>query len=725
MTSSNKCLPKGNDKKHKPSHKPNKVSFDIKCLAGKWAGLDKEKRAWLISDMLDRLRIEHEKRKKVTIPAANTGDGAQTRVEATDTEAVAYWLGLKESEVKLIIKNQEADIKYRDDERTRLYSLALDPSFEAGEAQGGEDGVELVQEGAADENECKGNAAITSRQPSVTMKRFMNVMSDPTIFPRYSVARMNAMKYQVMAIYPVDPTKTGPSDSYRINVYEINGTAPRTAAAITLAIEKAKLVESGVAPTLKKANYWLYHDYPDWKNLALKNHAANFQDTKIYGYVKAYNIEKANEKYGKKAVREAIRNVRHTSNNMAEPSKSKSASAQIAKKIGERVQRRGFAYTIEHQGNEYITRFNWKEGAETNGFVAMATVYLRPTYHDIFIAADIRPAILHGPHLPAGFGKKGQDVFYRNVRPKFMNKGFTKPPYADVDERSINIKGMYDLGDRTNLTTDDLENINAFIHESFAAWIGTGPQQERPAKKYPEYGNNKARENYQHEGGYIEPPVPGHSFSREKSETYKGYYLMPRFKGEYFDVWRISPNEYVGRGDTKKEAMQVVDLILSSARVNAKAASTGETTTRKRGINIRVRPPGKKAWYWFNRNKDGKYVVKKEGVGRQFSWLDVGNLDTPGLQGLAFLVGFPANDGDKIKPGQEIKAKRFVVQKIWIEKAVLALPKAYTTKKLENAIKKKYGDDIMKKLKTDDKNIVDFKIMPKGNDYQIEITTRE
>jgi hypothetical protein len=218
--------------------------------------------------------------------------------------------------------------------------------------------------------------------------------------------------------------------------------------------------------------------------------------------------------------------------------------------------------------------------------------------------------------------------------------------------------------------------------------------------------------------------------AKENWITYNGHYLIPSGKGkvpDYYAVWRISPNEYVGRGDDVKEAKKVVDLLQAEpTRVNARSTSNPKAETRpsrKRGISIRVRSPGKKSWYWFARNKDGKYVVEKEGVGRQFSYLDVGEnfkkpaiTRKPGLQGLAFNMGFPVGSGEKIKPGQAILAKKLRVQKIWIEKAVLSLPDEYTTKKLENTIKKKYGSDIKEKL-----GISDFKIISKGKDYQLEV----
>lgn len=115
------------------------------------------------------------------------------------------------------------------------------------------------------------NKAFPARQMKITKKMFVNVQSQSP-WPRYSVAQVSPVLYQVMAIYPVDPEKTGFDDQFRVNVYQVKGRMTRNVFEIEKAIQtSAKLIESGVAPSLKKANYWLYRHDPEWKNLAVKS----------------------------------------------------------------------------------------------------------------------------------------------------------------------------------------------------------------------------------------------------------------------------------------------------------------------------------------------------------------------------------------------------------------------------------------------------------------------
>lgn len=166
---------------------------------------------------------------------------------------------------------------------------------------------------------------------------------------------------------------------------------------------------------------------------------------------------------------------------------------------------------------------------------------------------------------------------------------------------------------------------------------------------------------------------------------------------------------------------EFVDSLISPNLLNKAAKKNKARKPKKTGIHIRVRDPDHGLWHYYKRIK-GDYIIQKEGEGRQWSWLDVGDLKQPGLQGLAFLVGFPKKPKDKFKPGDKIEPSRFMTQKIWIEKAMLGLPDKPTLKELESKVKKIYGTEIIAFLQKEHKAIVaDFVIKSKDKDYQLNL----
>jgi len=797
-------------KHHQHRSKCNRVSFDMQCLAGKWNKYDKEKRAWLIADMLDRLRIERTKKKKVTIPSGTEKE----RIEVGDEAAIAYWLGMTEANVKRLIKEYADDIAYRNKERTRLYALALDPSIGAEDVPvPGDVGAEGI---AMADNECRhgnknrakrargaalasqttkalskgehkrmvnfkyrdipvtivgtrssatitargltnndareiaentfggtwevidfakledgedqwrarkiaspprahaggstapqvvatvttpaANAAARSRQPLITSKSFFQV-GDPFAFPNYSVARLG-MKYQVMAIYPVDPTKTGPQDEYRVNVYEIKGHAPSSPGLITEAIQRsARVIDSGHAPSLKKARYWLYHKDPAWKNMAKNKHKSE------RGMVNPVKLAEA---------------ARLLKDDDLAPGDTEIwyMTSDFFMSKGRLILYNDKDPIIEHAFPKTVTELK-----KTHGLVGKVK------------ATDPNTIFwkMQGEHW--GMASKTRQVYLPE------GVGHTSMMVGDIIR---------------------FPSGKALIVEP-----GSGFKET------------------------MIPGKAGNASPRDDWITYKNFYIIPSVALQSHAVWRINPHEYVGRGDTIAQAKQVADLVgggnhastgftpsqmarfnawikknvidkglvvgvtLTSERLaeafpelgetkrerlfyakqivtrykhgsreNHATKSTGKPTTR--GIHVRVRPPGKKAWQWFARKKDGTYVATKPGKGRQFSYLDVGDLKKPGLQGLAYLVGFPTGKKGQIAPGTAIAAKKFRVQKIYIEKAALGLPGNATKKKLVKAIKDMYGKQILGRLKHDGfTTITSFRIVTKNKDYQLEMVKQK
>lgn len=133
---------------------------------------------------------------------------------------------------------------------------------------------------------------------------------------------------------------------------------------------------------------------------------------------------------------------------------------------------------------------------------------------------------------------------------------------------------------------------------------------------------------------------------------------------------------------------------------------TAPPVTRAKFLHLRYRDPSPKKWLYFKRLKSGDYkasTTKKPGM-RQFSTLDVGDLEEPGVQGIASVVGFLRKDfaiPEFSMDAATVYASGFKVQKIIVEQAAIGWQKGMSLAETETLIRKFYHDDILKLLMRD------------------------
>jgi len=144
--------------------------------------------------------------------------------------------------------------------------------------------------------------------------------------------------------------------------------------------------------------------------------------------------------------------------------------------------------------------------------------------------------------------------------------------------------------------------------------------------------------------------------------------------------------------------------------------------TKTNSINfmrIRVLPPEPKDWYSIK--KKGKYYYfVKEGEGSKFITLDVGDLDEPKVQGLAFIRGFPRIAQFEI--GEKVNWKYAKTQSVIAEYSALKVKNTDRKEKQIKAFLRKYKEDVVKFLSREyDKEIVNIKIVQKDKDFQLII----
>jgi hypothetical protein len=133
-----------------------------------------------------------------------------------------------------------------------------------------------------------------------------------------------------------------------------------------------------------------------------------------------------------------------------------------------------------------------------------------------------------------------------------------------------------------------------------------------------------------------------------------------------------------------------------------KTLNLSPRASKARFLHLRVRPPGANKWLYFKRLKSGSYnlyLTKQPGT-RQFSTLDIGDLEEPGVQGIATVKGFPREIYTKFKDSP-VHAREMKIHKILIEQDTIGWHDGLSTEATERLIKTRYGQDVIKALLRD------------------------
>ena len=145
---------------------------------------------------------------------------------------------------------------------------------------------------------------------------------------------------------------------------------------------------------------------------------------------------------------------------------------------------------------------------------------------------------------------------------------------------------------------------------------------------------------------------------------------------------------------------------------------------KKRNINymrIRISDPNQKLWYSIQKKRVNYYIVKDNEKGSsKFVTLDIGDLEEEGIQGIAFIRGVLRERNLPI--GHKVDTRDWRSQAIRIEYKKLGITSDESQRKAIKLALKRYRKDIINFLKYEyGKPIKSIKIVPKGNDFKLEI----
>lgn len=142
-------------------------------------------------------------------------------------------------------------------------------------------------------------------------------------------------------------------------------------------------------------------------------------------------------------------------------------------------------------------------------------------------------------------------------------------------------------------------------------------------------------------------------------------------------------------------------------------------------MNIRIIDPNPKEWYVMKKKKGGFYHITSinDPKGQRFYTLDVGDLDKPKIQGLAYVYGYYKPDHPNEKVGTKIDYHNVKMQKVMIEFASIGVSKDDPKDKIIASAMKHYKNHLLKSLKAEHKrlgkNLIDIEITPKEDDYKL------
>ncbi|MFX1453752.1 MAG: hypothetical protein ACFFDB_00120 [Promethearchaeota archaeon] len=138
-------------------------------------------------------------------------------------------------------------------------------------------------------------------------------------------------------------------------------------------------------------------------------------------------------------------------------------------------------------------------------------------------------------------------------------------------------------------------------------------------------------------------------------------------------------------------------------------------------MRIRILDPAPKDWHSIKKKGKSYYIVKEnEKFSTRFVILDVGDIDEPGIQGLAFVRGVPKEQ--ELKIGDKVKTENWKSQAIRIEYwKIKSSNEEPPESQIEKALKR-YKKDIINFLDNEYMDAIsEIKIIPKDKDFKIEL----
>ncbi|MFX1453791.1 MAG: hypothetical protein ACFFDB_00315 [Promethearchaeota archaeon] len=159
--------------------------------------------------------------------------------------------------------------------------------------------------------------------------------------------------------------------------------------------------------------------------------------------------------------------------------------------------------------------------------------------------------------------------------------------------------------------------------------------------------------------------------------------------------------------------------IIIEGEEEQKISKIGKQTQPKL-MKIRILDPSPEKWYSIKERNESYYIAKEGSKGSiKFVYFDIGDIEEPGIQGIAFLRGVKKDL--KLKVGNKVRTNHWKSQAIRIEyKAIrsnaLEDPEIQISKAL-----KKYHKTIIDFLDSEYKELAEIKILPKNKDFFIEL----
>jgi hypothetical protein len=151
------------------------------------------------------------------------------------------------------------------------------------------------------------------------------------------------------------------------------------------------------------------------------------------------------------------------------PIKEFKPTLQEMKRIGKRIERKGFPLELEKQSKEYLARFNWKAGISVRGITYQGTVNLvnlgEKRVPHLNVAGDMFSDF--GIAFDKTFVEKGKKCF-ENKKKKFGDK-FKRISLDTRRKDKISFRAFYPIKEG-KLTNIEIDWISDFIHDSFGCF---------------------------------------------------------------------------------------------------------------------------------------------------------------------------------------------------------------------------------------------------------------
>ena len=160
-------------------------------------------------------------------------------------------------------------------------------------------------------------------------------------------------------------------------------------------------------------------------------------------------------------------------------------------------------------------------------------------------------------------------------------------------------------------------------------------------------------------------------------------------------------------------------IILKGGRKGKTFLIQKDTKPTRNFMRIRILDPYPLKWESITK-KDKLYYITTDydPTGHKFITLDIGDLDTPKVQGIAFIRGIPKNIKNEI--GEKVNWDDFRTQTILVEYAVIGVSYSDDKDKQIEAVLKRYDKTIIDFIGRElSKDITLIEIIAKDKDFQL------